>query len=384
MRISHLISNLNLGGAETSLCSLVEATRGMGQTHTVISMLSHGALRARLQRAGAEVIELGGARGARGALLLNDIRAALLKSHPDVIQCWMYHANVAASALALIARLRRPIIWGIRQGCEDIAIERATTRVIIRSGALLSRQPAKIVYNSERSAEDHERLGYAPEASAVIWNGVDCDRFQPLSGARERLISQLGSSGDAILIGRVARYAPMKDYPNLLVAFASVARQLPDAHLILIGPSLDGESGEILRIAERLGCRQRVHVLKMRLNIEEIYPAFDVLVSSSKLNEGFPNTVAEALACGTRVVSTSVGESKLVREGCHRVVSPGNAEELAAAIFEMTHIAPAVARELGMRGRAFILNNFNARLYASSFAKIWLDTCAGTSTQSSQ
>lgn len=382
MRIVHLISNLGLGGAETSLSGLVEATRGIDAAHTVISMLPHGALRDRLERAGAKVIELRGKRGVRGALLLGSIRTAIRDSHPDLIQCWMYHANIAASVLAMAGAIRCRIIWGIRQGAENLSAERATTRGVILAGAPLSRQPEKIVYNSERSAEDHERLGYTRAARAVIVNGIDCSRFQPLPEACERLRAELGLASDAILIGRVARYAPMKDYPTLLRSFSSVVSQLPAAHLVLIGPSLNGESAQIFALAEGLGCRGHVHVLRPRLDVEYFYPALDVLVSSSKMNEGFPNTVAEALACGTPVVSTSVGKSMLVRSGCQRVVRPSNSEELAAAILDLTRVSPDVRNELGSRGRDFILNNFSQSTFASAFTRLWHDVCEKSAVSS--
>jgi glycosyltransferase involved in cell wall biosynthesis len=373
MRVTHLIADLDLGGAESSLCGLVEATREYELRHTIVSMLSGGALRDRLQRAGATVIELRGERGIRGALLFRSVNRAIRDSHPDILQCWMYHSNIAASVLAISGSLKCPIVWGIRQGAENISVERLTTRGLILAGVPLSHHPARIVYNSEVSAKDHERLGYARSARVVIRNGIDCHRFRPLADVAERLRSELGLASDAILIGRVARYAPMKDHLTLLRSFSSIIGQLPAAHLVLVGPSLSGDTAQILGLAQELGCSDHIHVLRPRMDIQNFYPALDILVSSSKFNEGFPNSVAEALACGTLVVSTEVGDTTLVHNGCHRTVSRGDAEQLTAAILEITQLSPEIRKELGAKGRSFMLNNFDQATFASAFTRLWHD-----------
>src|SRR5262245_65483977 len=94
MRVVHVISNLNIGGAELSLCSLVETTAGKSIDYTVISLLPHGALRLRLERAGAVVVELAGHRGIAGALLLRCLARAIAAARPSLVQGWMSHANV--------------------------------------------------------------------------------------------------------------------------------------------------------------------------------------------------------------------------------------------------------------------------------------------------
>src|SRR4051794_799844 len=70
VRIVHVIASLGLGGAEANLCSLVEESGSRGFRHTVITMLPDGALRPRLERAGATIIELSGLRGALGLVVL--------------------------------------------------------------------------------------------------------------------------------------------------------------------------------------------------------------------------------------------------------------------------------------------------------------------------
>ena len=371
MRIVHLISQIGIGGAETSLATLVESSRGAGVAHVVVSMLSDGPLRERLECAGAEVIELNGRPGPMGGFLLRGMTAAISKSAPDILQCWMYHANLAASVPALFGRLSCPLLWGIRQNVDTLAYEKPLTRLIVRAGACFSALPAKIVYNSKRAAEAHERLGYSRKTRAVIPNGVDCARFRPQAGAGVRLRAELGLPDDAPLIGRVARYAPMKDYKTLMRVFAILGERLPAARLLILGPEGGRESETVLALAARAGCQPQVHMLPRRLDIEAFYPALDVLVSSSSVNEGFPNTIAEALSCGVLVAATDVGEAKLIRLGAHRVAPPKDAPALATAIADLVRLPPEERRKHAARGRDFILTHFSTEHFAEAFRQIW-------------
>jgi glycosyltransferase involved in cell wall biosynthesis len=65
----------------------------------------------------------------------------------------------------------------------------------------------------------------------------------------------------------------------------------------------------------------------------EVYSAADLVVSAS-LSEGFPNTVSEALVCGTPVIGTDVGDTARIVEGSGQCVAAGDASCLAAAMLE--------------------------------------------------
>ena len=120
MRVAHLISGLGLGGAEGTLSSIVRQLAGNGIAHSVISMLPHGARAAVLRADGAEVIELEGARNSLRSLgLVRPLRAHLARIDPDLVQGWMYHANIAASLVAATGARRPPVLWGIRQAPID-------------------------------------------------------------------------------------------------------------------------------------------------------------------------------------------------------------------------------------------------------------------------
>jgi glycosyltransferase involved in cell wall biosynthesis len=371
MRVVHVISNLGIGGAELSLCSLIEQLSCNGVDHVVVSLLPGGVLRPRLEQAGARVIELDGKRGLAGVLLLPGLGSQISTAKPDIIQAWMYHSNIAVTVARGLGYFKCPVIWSIRQGLDNLALDGHLTRALIRLGATLSGYPEVVVYNSEDAALTHEAIGYAASRRWVICNGIDCHRFRPRPEARAALRVQLQLDEDAVLIGRVARYSRMKDFNTLLGAFREVLNPLPSARLLLVGTDVDTGNKELVTLCRRHDCLDRVLFMGPRLDIEQIYPALDVFVSSSSANEGFPNVVAEALASGTLVASTSVGDSFLINQGAQRVVLPKDEDALCNAILSLAGLASEQKETLSALGRRFIEANFSMEAFAAQHVDLY-------------
>jgi len=354
-----VIAGLGFGGAETSICSLIEQNQSKDEKlhHTVISILADGPLRPRLEKAGATVIELSGSRGTAGLLALPRLGSTIARANPDIVHAWMYHANAATAVLRRLNYFKCPLIWSIRQSIDDPALDRRLTRAIIKFGARISKYPDVTVYNSLGAALTHKSQGYSPERCAIIPNGVNCSRFRPRSDARTTLRAQLGLAPDALLVGRIARYAPMKDFETLISAFRKVRDSLPEARLLFIGDEIEGNR-ELLSLCRDGGILDHVHFMGPRLDIEMVYPAFDVVVSSSRSNEGFPNVVAEALASGNLVAASSSGNEVLIR-GAHEIVAPQDSSALSAAIIKLGSLDGHEKSLRATKGRNFILENFS-------------------------
>lgn len=371
MRVTHLISNLDVGGAEGSLCTLVEARPRGDVQHTVISMLESGVHAERLRDAGAELVELPGRRSISMALQFPELGRALGASRPDVVNCWMYHANLAASLAAKLGYFHAPTIWGVRQSLARLSNEKPLTQAVVTAAVPLRRHPEAIVYNSMRSALDHEALGYPPAKRWIINNAVDTDRFQPRSGARAALVRALSVTDDALLIGRVGRKSRMKDHGTLLAAMNLIRRQFPNAHLVLVGRGMDAGDIELESVVSSHQLAGAVHFLGQRTDVELLYPAFDLLLSSSSDNEGFPNVVAEALACGVPAAVTDVGESRAIVRHDGWVVPPRNPEALAAIAGELLGMSLETRRSLGRDARQSVIERFGTERMLSEFLTLW-------------
>ena len=95
---------------------------------------------------------------------------------------------------------------------------------------------------------------------------------------------------------------------------------------------MDTSDRELAQLAHLTGAAERVHFLGPQFKLEDLVPAFDVAVSSSRMSEGFQNVLAEAMACGVPAVSTDIGEAATIIADPARLVPRSNPDALAAAV----------------------------------------------------
>ena len=101
---------------------------------------------------------------------------------------------------------------------------------------------------------------------------------------------------------------------------------------VLIGLNLDTNNTKIMTEIKRLKLNNHVKLLGQIKNITEVMNGLDIHVLSSSYGEGFPNVVAESMACGTPCIVTDVGDSSYIVGKTGWVVPPNNSHKLAEAI----------------------------------------------------
>jgi glycosyltransferase involved in cell wall biosynthesis len=364
VRVLHVITGLGQGGAETMLAKLIEALPEI--THVVVPLARDLALAPRIAAAGAEVIPLG-MRGPLGLPAAVARLAALIRRvRPDVIQSWLYHADLAATLARAVAFSRAPLAWSLRCSDMDLARYAPATRLVVRALARLSGVPAVIASNSEAGLAWHRRLGYRPRRSIVIPNGFDTDRFRPDPEARSRLGAMLGWGEEAVIVGLVARVDPMKDHAGFL---AALARTEPALRAVLVG-----RGTEALAIPAALA--GRVAALGPRDDVAALTPGFDIACLASRFGEGFPNVLGEAMACGVACVTTDVGDASAIVGEAGVVVPPGDPAALAEALSALA-ADPDRRRALGAAGRARVLADYALPSVAARCASLWRGLAAG-------
>lgn len=332
--VLHVITGLRAGGAEAALFRLCTGDRKC--RHHVISLMDDGFYGSLLAERGVSITSLNMPRGRvtlRGVWKLwRTVRAI----QPDVIQTWMYHADLVGGLIARFAGCRN-IVWGIRH--TDLVEGESAPRTITvaRICAKLSRiVPRMIVCCAEKSKAVHANLGYDSGRMLVIPNGYDLKEFAPNFSSRNMLRRQLGLTLSQPVLGFVARYNPQKDHVNLLLALAKLKAGGVQLTCLLVGPGMDTKNIEITTRMAHLGLtRDEVRLLGPRRDIPVIMNALDFHVMSSSFGEAFPNVLAEAMACGTLCISTDVGDAKMIVGATGSIVPPSDPSALAAAIAEM-------------------------------------------------
>src|SRR5690606_3866948 len=338
LHVVHIISGLGQGGAETVLHRLVSAP-DQTTRHTVVSMSDEGVFGPRLREAGITVVTLGMPAGRLTWRGLRQLYRFLRRERPDVVQTWMYHADLIGGIVARWAGIRA-VSWGIRNSGANLEKSSRLTNLIAWACARLSGLvPAGIIACAQDASARHQARGYRADRMEVIPNGYDLSRWTPRPDARERLRREWGIEGDAPLVGSIARWNPLKDHANLLEAFAVCARSMPQARCVLVGHGLTPDNPALMALIDRWQLRDKVILLGRRDDVPDVMSALDLHVLSS-CAEGFPNVVAEAMAVGVPCVVTDVGDAARIVGDYGWVVPPQDGTALGRGI-------QAALRDLG-------------------------------------
>jgi glycosyltransferase involved in cell wall biosynthesis len=350
-RVLHIIPALTQGGAEKLLVDLVSHSQ-QAMEMKVVTLLADVPF---FHLDAGIVSSLGMRRGRLSLPAVVRLRRKIEEIRPDVIHAWLYHGNlfsIAAVGLGI------PIIWAIHNTTLSAEHSKLLTRLANRICARISgRVPARIVYCAATARDVHERAGYDRSRGLVIENGIDVGAFAFDAAARRRTRDAIGIAEDDYAVGCVARFDPQKNHPMLIEAF-SLIDMGERATLVLVGRGCTEDNDELVRCLQRFGVRDKARLLGERRDMPAIMSALDVLVSASSYGEGLPLAVIEAAAAGLPIVTTDVGDVRaLVLDPAH-LVSPGDANAMAAMIRNAREYGAEIDKRQAER-RARIVRDFS-------------------------
>ncbi|OWW18565.1 glycosyltransferase family 4 protein [Noviherbaspirillum denitrificans] len=366
-RVLHVIAGLDVGGAEIALYRLVAGTRESEYTHAVVALTTGGPMAARLREAGIDVTTLDfKAAPFAGFLKLVSI---MRMERPDIVQTWMYHADMLGGLAARLAGIRN-VIWGIRTSALGSGDSRATVFVQKLCAWLSRRIPHTIVCVAEAARQNHVAHGYDARRMAVIPNGFDLAQFtaQKSEGASVRM--QYGIGEQDVLIGMVGRFNANKDQHNFVRAAGLLARHQANVRFLMVGRDIDAANAELMCWIAQTGHAERFVLLGERSDVPACLQALDVFCLSSR-TEGFPNVVGEAMAMGVPCVVTDVGDAAMLVGRTGIVVPKENPGALAEGMAALLAMKPDVRQRLGQQAKARIREEFSAERARQRFEALY-------------
>jgi glycosyltransferase involved in cell wall biosynthesis len=234
----------------------------------------------------------------------------------------------------------------------------------------LARMTEAVVYVSQSEARDAAVLGLAPRGRThVIVNGIDVRRIALAATPRPAARKALGLEPDALVVGTVARFDPVKALDVLLRGFAVLAAIQPTARLVLIG---DGPEARRLRaLAGSLGIDAQVRFAGVVADASRLLPALDLYASASR-REGLPLALLEAMACGLPVAATRVsGHVDVVEDGVTGVLVPPDDPAALGRAMDALVANPARREVMGQAGRRRAEECFAASRMAAETANLY-------------
>jgi glycosyltransferase involved in cell wall biosynthesis len=364
LSIALCITDLDIGGAERAVADLATRLDRNRFAPVVYCLGPRPAIEAAscappLEKAGIEVHFLGGQRKRDLPNVVRRLGRLLVEHRTDLVQSFLFHANLAARLAARRAGIR-PVVSGIR-------VAERQQRWHLWADRLTSRWVDRYVCVSRSVAEFSIHEAGLPEGKlVVIPNGIDpraCSAAQPAD------LRPLGIRPDQPLVTYVGRLDPQKGLAWLLSASPQWLQRSQDCDLLLVGRG--PERPELERLAASSGFHGRIHFAGWRADVPEILAASRLLVLPSQW-EGMPNVVLQAMASGLPVVATDVeGVRELLGpEANSQMVPYGDSQALSERICGLL-ADRSQAEELGRRNRLRAETEFTLERTVAAYQDLW-------------
>ena len=369
-----LVGTLDVGGAEGQIMEMCRALAGRFEFHVATSWPG-GELEEEIRRTGARLhslrrrrTETRGSRFLRAVRLIvsaTRLRRLLDRVRPDLIHAFLFEMSVLA-AIARWPHRSPPLIVSRRSLEEWIARE----RLYLPLARWSNRQADLFLCNSEAVLRDAvQKEGLAPARTVVLHNCVDTRRFGPGPADPEQY-RELGIPSGVPVVTMVANLHRYKGHADVVEAMAQLAKRGLDFVLLFVGR--DGNASEDLRVQVRQrNLSGKVIFAGLRSSVPEILRLTDVFVSASH-EEGFSNSILEAMASGKAIVATAVGGTpeQIESERTGILVPPKSPPSLAEAIGRLLE-DPDLRTRLGIAAREAALERFSVPTLMAELERIY-------------
>ncbi|WP_456406392.1 glycosyltransferase family 4 protein [Thiolapillus sp.] len=244
---------------------------------------------------------------------------------PDfLLSSWAYPEGTAGTRIA--RKLGIPAFVKVHGSDINIAAQQAPVQRHIEAWG---NEVAGVVSVSVDLKKKMQRMGIQESKIHVIYNGINHQRFHPLPQTQARKALSLDDSRIILYVGNLKKE---KGCLDLLEAYIDLAHEQPDLKLYVAGTG--AMSKAMMQRSQEAGMKNRIFLLGKvdHAALNHWYNAAD-LVCLPSYNEGVPNVLLEAMACGTPVVATRVGGiPEVVTADTGILVESGNVGELKAKL----------------------------------------------------
>jgi glycosyltransferase involved in cell wall biosynthesis len=365
MKVVHIITELNVGGAEQTLYKLMLYGNRTAFDYVVISLEDEGVFGEAIAALGVPVHTLNLNPARPNPLALLKLIRILRREKPDLIQTWLYHADLAGT-LASFFVPHHTLAWNIRNATMS-NFRSGIQGAIFRALATLSKRPDFIITNTEQGHRQHVQEGYRDGHWHVIYNGFDLDVFKHDMDTRSRSRTKLNIPTNAFIIGQIGRLTPEKNYQGFIHAALKLLETHPEVHFVGIGKDVMFDTlGDLIP----LELSDQFHLLGLRHDMADLYNVLDVFTLASHF-EGLPNVVGEAMATGIPCVVTDVGDTAYLVGDTGIVVPPQDINRLAAAWTQMINMPATERAALGQAALNRIREHFSIQRFVEQYESLY-------------
>ncbi|UJF23144.1 glycosyltransferase [Shewanella sp. OMA3-2] len=373
MKVYHIITSLDVGGAETALKRLVIDTKD-DYDIKIFSLTTSGKIAGELIKEGVDVYSLNIKTLRNVIKSINLLKNIFIMDKPDVIHSWLYHADLIGGIASKLAGVKN-VIWGVRT--THLKKGSFSTVVIRQLLSFLSYFiPSKIVCVAEAARDFHVKIGYSRKKMIVIGNGFSCDpqKLSELEVFRER--ERLGITVSDIVIGSVGRFSQDKAQDLFVQAALLVAPNNPDVKFLMVGREIDINNSLLMNPIKKSGFSSKFILVGEQSDISRWFCLFDIFCLHSR-TEGFPNVLGEAMSHGLCCASTKAGDAEFILSNTGVLSEHITSESIAFSINQLLILSSAQRIALGRLAKKRANDYFSIQKTTSQYNKLYKKMMVG-------
>ncbi len=230
----------------------------------------------------------------------------LRREKVDILHAHLFNAGFIS---VLTRSIQRTTLIALMRHHTSV-VRMLGSRIHIAADKWMAERADRLITVSDTTRKYMQEVDGIRKDISVVYLGFDFDRYSPDQANRTRVRDEFGFTDDDLVIGYVAGFAQGKGHKQLIQAFSSIAGELPDAKLFLVG---QGDTTESRNLAAELGVGGRVIFTGWRSDAAACLNAMDIFVQPS-LSEAFSQVLIEAMGSGLPVIATDVGSAREVIE----------------------------------------------------------------------
>lgn len=378
IRIVYFITSLESGGTERQLALLLEGLSGDTYEKHIVCLSGLGPLEEQFADACTSITDIKYPRlRQNGRIIWKNLPTTvtsvlklvmvLRKVRPDILHTLIPVCNVMGAIAGKLAGV--PVIV-----CSRLSLGNYRDRnpVFARLENFTDRFFTLIHCKSEGIKDDvTRREPVDPDRLRVIYNGTRVESYSKAFD-KEPLRTSLGLKIDQPVVGMVANLKRYKGHHDVISAIPAILRKHPKTHFLFVGRD-DGIQQELVEQAVKSGVSGHIIFTGERHDVPKLLQVMTLLVSASH-EEGFSNTIIEAMASGLPVVATRVGGNlEQVADGITGyLVEPHSPAEIAESVNALLD-DPNLIHKMGRHGSLRAARNFSHKAVTDQMIAFYHD-----------
>lgn len=302
--ILHLISGLEIGGAEIMLLQILPLLTDFN--HIVCSLSSAGSVGKKIEALGIPVHTLETGRRFSPAAILK-FKKIVKEQKPDILSTRLIHADIFGRVFGKLFGIKKihchlESILDQPKYDKFFLLEQLTSTLVTKYTAVSQSVKNKYINKAKIN----------PSRIEVIYNGIDLNKFQNLPD-KITAKKMLGFNESDLLIGYAAKMRPERNHATLIKSVALITTKAPNIKLVLAGDGPEKEN--LIQLAKKLNISDKVVFLGNREDVPQILTGLDIFVSPSAY-EGMSVAILEAMAAGLPIIASDIEPNReLIKNG---------------------------------------------------------------------